>query len=51
MNISGTMIWVVGMVCVAVGLYALATSAPKKGKEEFWLGRFSKKIFSTLRIL
>jgi hypothetical protein len=51
MKISGTMIWVVGIICVFVSMYAFATSSPKKGKEEFWLGRLSKKVFSTLRIL
>ena len=51
MNISAPMIWVVGIVCVVVGMYALATSSPKKDKEEFWLGRLSKKIFSTLHML
>jgi hypothetical protein len=45
------MIWVVGIICVAVGLYALATSQPKEGEEEFWLGKLSKKIFSGLRLL
>jgi hypothetical protein len=51
MSISGTMIWVVGIVCVVVGMYALATSSPKKDKEEFWMGRLSKKLFSSLHML
>jgi hypothetical protein len=51
MSISGAMIWVVGIVCVVIGMYALATSSPKKDKEEFWLGQISKKIFSSLHML
>lgn len=51
MSISGTMIWVVGIVCVLIGMYALATSTPQNGEQEFWLGRLSKKIFSSLHLL
>jgi hypothetical protein len=45
------MIWVVGMVCVVVGMYALATSSPNEGKRENRLGEISKRIFSGLRLL
>ncbi|MDR2745024.1 MAG: hypothetical protein LBB66_07535, partial [Desulfovibrio sp.] len=51
MSVSGIMIWVVGIVCVVIGMYALATSKPRDGEREIWLGRLSKKIFSRLHLL